>query len=118
VVAGLIAWRGQWETFVPQWRAVLDREGVQVFHMADFVMEERCVSASGCESPYHGWTRERRGKFIYDLVPIIRDNTLFGVGGLLDVRAYNELAPETGRAEFGHPYHVCFRLFSNSFWTR
>lgn len=39
------------------------------------------------EWPYLGWDRNKRDRFIRELVPIARDNTMFAVGGFVDVKA-------------------------------
>jgi hypothetical protein len=116
-VGGLISWKQNWDTFTQQWLLTLHRYQVPEFHMADFVKEERCEAGAECTSPYHGWSREKREQFGYDLAPIIRDNTIFGVGAVLDVRAYEEIMTGRAKEAFGHPYHVCFQTFFDGLIT-
>src|SRR5208282_4069477 len=50
-------------------------------------------------------------EFIHELIPIARDNTLFSLVGMVDVRAYDSMLPDWMKSEYEHPYHFCFQLF-------
>ena len=46
-----------------------------------------------------------------ELVVIARDSTIFGIGGGVDVRAYDRVVPAWLKGEAQHPYHFCFQMF-------
>jgi hypothetical protein len=110
VVAGFLSWKKDWGIFCQQWRDALDAYRVPVFHMSEFVADER-GPVDDPAWPYHGWSREKKDQFIRVLVRIARDNTLCGLGGLVSVRDYDRLVPAWIKDEVQHPYHFCFQLF-------
>lgn len=110
VVSGYVARQEQWDVFTPAWSAVLDRYGVEAFHMADLNREQRC-EREDCTSPYHRWSAARVDAFVHELIPIARENTLFSVAAAVDVRAYDRIFPTGLKGYIQHPYHFCFQHF-------
>lgn len=106
-VVGYLSWSARWETFCGLWQEVLSRYGVPVFHYSEFTNEEN--GPKDPNWPYHGWSREKKDKFIRELIPIARNNTIIGIGGLVSVQDYNNIIPDN--AKYDHPYHFCFELF-------
>jgi hypothetical protein len=109
VVAGYISWKENWDHFECDWQQVLDRYHIEQLHMEEFSNENK--GAKNPDWPYRGWSRKKRDEFIHELIPIARDNTLFGLVGSVDVRSYNSMLPDWMKAEYEHPYHLCFQLF-------
>ncbi len=108
-VAGYLWWESDWDIFSPLWQATLDRYGVTAFHMSEFASEEQCARKP--ESPYHAWPREKRDRFLHELIALARDNTLAGFCGLISVRDYDRLMPAELKRGVVHPYYFCFQLF-------
>lgn len=99
-VVGYLSWDTRWATFCGQWQEVLSRYGVKVFHYADLANKKE---------PYYGWHKDKIERFMRELIPIARNNTIMGVGGLVSVRDYNAIIPDS--AKYNHPYHFCFDAF-------
>jgi hypothetical protein len=108
-VAGYLSWQADWEVFVDEWQRVLSEYHVAAFHMSEFAAEERCARV--IVSPYHGWSPEKRDRFLRTLISIARDNTLVGFSAMVSVRDYDEMMPKVLKEEVQHPYHFCFQLF-------
>lgn len=106
-VVGYLSWDTMWQTFCGRWQEVLCNYNVPDFHYSEFMNEEN--GPKDPHWPYHGWSREKRDKFIRELIPIARNNTLVAIGGLVSVQDYNAIIPDT--AKYGHPYHFCFDAF-------
>jgi Protein of unknown function (DUF3800) len=109
VVAGYIGWKKDWDTVEIEWQRVLDRYDIEELHMQEFSDVKR--GTENPDWPYRGWPPTKRDQFIHELIPIARDNTLFSLAGLVDVRSYNDILPGWMKAEYEHPYHFCFQLF-------
>jgi hypothetical protein len=90
-VVGYLSRKDDWDNFCSEWKGILDRYGVKVFHMSEFTDEAN--SADDPDWPYYGWSRDKMQSFINDLVPVARDNTLIGLGGLVSGRDYDRLTP-------------------------
>lgn len=107
-VVGYLSRKDDWANFCLEWQGILDRYNVEAFHMSEFAETN---SADDPKWPYYRWSRDKMQSFINELVPVARDNTLIGVGGLVSVRDYDRLVPAWLKAEVQHPYHFCFQLF-------
>ena len=104
-VGGYAAAIESWIKFDGQWQAVLDSEGIKVFHMTDFV--------SGC-GEFKGWSGkepekvERRKKFIASLVGCIESHCVQYFRESLYLRDYEKVNLEFMLEErIGKPYTVC-----------
>jgi len=109
IVAGYVSWKENWDQFCIDWQGALDRYGIVEFHMQEFADEIN--GPSDPKWPYRDWSRDKKDRFIRELVPIARDSTIFGIGGGVDVRAYDRIMPAWLKAETQHPYHFCFQMF-------
>lgn len=113
-VAGVVGWLSRdddWDRFTLLWRRTLKAFGVDEFHYADFNSLER--RRDDPTWAYYGWSDKKRQKYIDELIPIARDNTLLGIGGLVSVKDYDRLTPDWLKAITKHPYHFCFQFFFN-----
>lgn len=72
-LGGCIASFENWQAFDQRWRAALDDEGVNVFHMADFEAREG-------EFPRSDWEESRRRKLLGNLLGIINQHVSIFVG--------------------------------------
>ncbi len=90
LIAGYVAWQSQWDTFTRLWQDTLATYGVPVFHYVEFAHQAYYSKDS---SPYFGWSDAKREEFLLRLAAIARDNTVLGVAGVVDVKAYNRLYP-------------------------
>ena len=68
VVAGILATTKQWVRFDRQWRKILAKENIKIFHMTDF------LSSQG---EFKGWIKDRKGPFIDKLTDAIRMHSRF-----------------------------------------
>jgi hypothetical protein len=84
VVAGYIATVIQWRVFESKWRKMLDKAGVETFHVADL-----CNS----RNEFHGWTEERRRVLIKQAARIIKEQTELGVGFAVLVNDFYQVIP-------------------------
>jgi len=102
-VAGFLSWQDNWKTFCGEWQEVLARKEYDVpfFHYSDLVHGKW---------PYEGWSREKIDKFIYELIPIARDNILVGIAGSVGVKDYYKI-PDYKKGKYKKPYHFCFQFF-------
>jgi len=109
-IVGYISDKENWENFCGQWKEVLDRYNVKEFHMSVFANEKE--GPKDPNWPYHGWDRNKKDKFIRELIPIARDNTMFAVGGFVDVKAHHATMPQWLKSEADNfPYYICFQAF-------
>src|SRR3989339_389646 len=106
-VVGYLSWDTKWAIFCGQWQEVLRRYCVPDFHYSEFMNEEN--GPKDPNWPYHDWPREKRNKFIRELISIARNNTIMAIGGLVSVQDYNVIIPDS--AKYDHPFHFCFDAF-------
>lgn len=96
VVAGFVAESGSWEHLAARWRGVLQRDGVRYFHAHDYV--------NGKSHIYRHLDRRQKIQHLDDLLSIIRENVLFGVGVLVSEEQYNKLTTRSFRSRHGGAY--------------
>jgi len=87
-VAGLAAPIKKWIRFESQWKAALERQGVQVFHMTDFAASKKEFKG------WHGDT-ERRGRFIAELLEITKRNVNKLLVATIEIDAWNAGEPKS-----------------------
>ncbi len=102
-IVGYAAWDEDWRRIEKHWATRLRKFGVKEFHMRSFMRDK--------EYPYRNWPDRKREKFINALIKIARDNTRFGIGGLVVLEDYNRIVPDFLRDERKHPYHFTFQMF-------
>ncbi|HUF54328.1 MAG TPA: DUF3800 domain-containing protein [Dehalococcoidia bacterium] len=107
-VAGWLGWKDKWDTYEREWQAKLKAYGVKVFHYADFNASHRTDDPTWI---YYKWSGKKRERFIQDLIPIARDNTILGIGAYVNVQDYNRLTPDWLKAYAQHPFYFCFKFF-------
>jgi hypothetical protein len=97
VLAGYLAPAKEWEQFVPEWQAVLDKFDIQVFHA------NQCNGSKGEFKKFKD-RREERNEFVAELLSTISDRPLiipFCVGV-----AYEDFPDAPVLPCSNHPYHV------------
>lgn len=87
VVAGLVAPPRQWERLTAEWQKILDSEGLADFHMKD------CAHLKNEFAPEKGWTRERTGKLMRRLIPLIRRRVHYRTWTALVMSDYRSMVP-------------------------
>jgi hypothetical protein len=100
-IAGHVSDVKKWKRFGVEWKAILDRESVSLFHMTDF------VSSQG---EFVGWKGDtaRRKKFISDLLLCAKKHTNKTFGGALVLKDYESANRHYQLEEFaGRPYALC-----------
>jgi hypothetical protein len=82
-VAGFLSTPKKWSSFEKQWKPKLKKYGIKKgFHMAD------CENG---KEEFEGWTEQRKSDLINELIPIIKNCALFGVGAAMTTEDYIEL---------------------------
>jgi len=100
-IAGHVSNVKKWKRFETEWRSILDRESVSLFHMTDF------VSSRGDFVSWKGDTL-RRKKFIDDLLLCARKYTNKAFGGALILKDYESVNRRYHlRKSAGSPYTLC-----------
>jgi hypothetical protein len=107
VIAGWVSPLKRWKKFCGQWQRELNKAGAPYVHMREISEYER---ENNKKSPFYGWSATRADKFIHKMIPIARDNALFGLICAVSMEGYNVLTPEW-KAEYYHPYIFTFRVF-------
>ena len=107
VIAGWAAPVKQWKKFCRQWQAALNKHGAPYLHMRE-LQEDDC--ATNEKSPFYKWKRKRIDAFVNDMIPIARDNAVFGLVASVSKDGYKTLTPLL-QISYPHPYVFAFRLF-------
>ena len=107
-VAGCVSHFKKWQLFEQRWKDILQREGIEVFHMTDF------ASSGGEFKSWKGQT-DRRRKFMSDLLECGRRNVNKAFAAVVIVRDYKEMDKRFQLREFaGAPYamagHGCVKM--------
>jgi hypothetical protein len=115
IVAGCIATVNQWALFEREWREMLDREGVSIFHRNDL------ENFKGEFQEKDGWNPARRARVVSLAQGIIRRRMNFGICSAVIKRDYAEIIIGEMRDYYGrHYYTFCvndaLRLVGN--WIR
>ena len=96
VVAGVAATQPHWETFNQQWRPLLDKWGIEFFHMADF--ESR-------QGPYAEWSDSQRHERLNTLLALITSHAIIAVWAAVPKEVYERVIPDALKVRIT-PYHV------------
>jgi hypothetical protein len=98
-MAGYVSDVKKWAQFENRWKEILDREGVQRFHMTD------CVSLAG---EFKGWLPDRRAKFITELERCAKRYTNKRFSASIVVDDFNRIDAIYKLHEYvGYPYSLC-----------
>jgi hypothetical protein len=102
-LAGYMSYARNWYKFEREWKNVLLRFGVKVFHMVDCAHRKR---------EFQGWSEEKRRSLLESLLNVIyrKPPKLWGIGAVVDIDAFARLS-ESARAKVGNdPYWLCFQF--------
>ena len=86
-----------WRQFERKWREVMDRHGIETFHMTDF--ETR-------QGKYASWSAEQRKRLVRQMVGVLRRHASVCVAVAIVTKDYRALKDSEQRA-LGHPYALC-----------
>jgi Protein of unknown function (DUF3800) len=111
VAAAYVSTERGWATFESQWNAICSREGLEYFHMTDFV-----ASVANPEiKPYGDWDRGRRERVFSDFVRVINENKRAGFAVAVPKEAYCRILkvqmPDAVREKFGD-FHFTYAVRS------
>jgi len=114
-VAGFVSTVKKWERFEKEWNAVLNREGIKVFHMTDFVSSRKDFAK--------GWRNEteRRRMFIGDLANCLYRNVNKSFRTTLVVQDFKKVNSRFLLTEHdGTPYSLCalMSVFTLRLWAK
>lgn len=98
VVAGYISADDQWEKFSVEWQGVLDRYGIDCFHMTDF--ENR-------QGAFKTMRTADRKIFFEKLLMFARLRTRKAIPGVVLKSNYEELITDQYREDIGSIYTLC-----------
>jgi hypothetical protein len=115
VVAGCIATVNQWTFFEREWREMLEREGISIFHRNDL------ENFKGEFKEEYGWNPARRARVVRLAQGIIKRRTNYAICSAVIKRDYDEIIMGEMRDYYGrHYYTFCvndaLRLVGN--WIR
>lgn len=113
-VAGFLASRESWAAFCGEWREMLAREEYKVpeFRFSEFA--DKINGPNRTDWPYHGWSEEKRRKFLFGLADIAGRHKRFGIGAFFDVEDFRQTIPEWFLRRYPHPQEFCLKLFFES----
>jgi len=98
-MGGAIAGPNQWGEQRRSWKEILDRYGVNVFHMTDF--ENR-------QGEFCGWDENRKRGFLSELIGNFDENAFFLIGAAAVVQDFNRL-PFRADKKFINPWYFCYQ---------
>lgn len=98
-VGGFIATGLQWTNFGNAWNAILDEEGIGIFHAVELETE---YARTG--TVYEGWPRERREALQTKLLNAIKSNLYRDIGIGLTRNVYNQVMTGDRPARMGDVY--------------
>jgi hypothetical protein len=108
VVAGFIASEKNWLLFEREWQEILDRDGIELFHMADF--EKSKV-----------WPQHKKDAILRRLINTIRIRTVKSISQCVLMDAYRQVNEKWAFEEaVGAPYALAGRTVAKSLndWKR
>jgi hypothetical protein len=88
-IGGYIATKPQWKTFEKRWRYACKKFKVpdnSEFHMSEFYRTEQPD-----DSPYFGWTNEKKKNFLRALIKVASKTTMASYASAVETRAWNTL---------------------------
>lgn len=88
----------KWLLFVKKWRFVLNKAGIEHFHMTDFEARKR---------EFETWSDSKRISVLRELHQVINDHVIFGCSSSLNCGDYDELIGSTPILQryFGRDYY-------------
>jgi hypothetical protein len=96
IAACYVSTKVQWDEFSKNWRKALDDEGLDFFHMTDFMASrERGVK------PYCEWDQPKRDRFYYRLANIINTRIRTGFVFALPTESFDLHTPEHFKRDLG-----------------
>lgn len=102
VVAGFIATEKNWLLFEREWQEILDREGMELFHMADFVNSRI-------------WPQHKKDSILRRLVNTIQIRTIRPICHIVMMKAYKDVNDKYTLEEcVGTPYALAGRTVAAS----
>jgi hypothetical protein len=85
IFAGYVDTVENWARLCTEWQAVLDKYRAKYFHFRELGRKSRVKP----NNPYHGWSDEKAGDFLYELALVISKSAV-PVGGNADAVAYKK----------------------------
>lgn len=98
-MCGYVGTPSEWAGFGVDWKAALERHGIEYFHMKDF---------AGSRQFFKGWTEDRRRALMRDLLAAIASRELRAYGTCITIQDFHRFSPHL-REGFVGPYFVCFQ---------
>jgi uncharacterized protein DUF3800 len=107
VVAGWVSTKELWAEFTLQWESVLCEYGARKLHTHQLGRAAR-------DKPgglYTGWDDAKAERFLRDLIPVARDNVIFGLAASVSVKDYEEITKTKLGLDWGKPFYFAFEFF-------
>jgi hypothetical protein len=120
-IGGYIATKQQWKKFESRWRYACRKFKLPddfEFHMSEFYRKEQPP-----DSPYFGWTNEKKKRFLRALIKVASETTLAGYASAVETKAWDSILDddtklaiplEDGRSVYT-PYVNCLQNFFAKF---
>jgi len=105
-LGGYVGRTEEWERFSVGWNTVLKQEGVDCFHMKEFVARR---------GAFKGWGEASRITLVHRLARVIRSRNIWGVHYAILLDDYREVAPtwaQSGKQALS-PYRLCLEFLVN-----
>jgi Protein of unknown function (DUF3800) len=120
-IAGYIARKREWAIFERRWNTALRKFKIPAFRMSEFNRREQKP-----DSPYFGWSNEKKKNFLRLLIKIASRIPLAGYGSMVQTKAWDSILDEHtkvgiptkgahGAEELYNPYMACFQNFFAKF---
>lgn len=100
-MAGIVAPSDKWEEFDSLWVAILERYGLQNFHMREYAHRR---------GPFADWPEEKRRSLMNELLDAIASLSPTIVGSVISMQAWRAL-PESDTEMLVDPYYCCVQEF-------
>ena len=109
IIAGWVSTRKKLGRFCKQWQHQLNERHAPYLHMRELDPEER--KRDRCK--FRKWNNKRVDKFVRAMIPIVRDNAVFGLICAVDITGYKSLHPDfrAPGADYSSSYVFAFQLY-------
>jgi len=101
VAACYVSSKTQWDEFVRNWNEVMEVEGFDVFHMAEFV-----AKPDAGHKPFCNWDNKKKTRVYSKLASIINTRVRTGFGVAIPKAAYDQAAPQYFRDRYANDHYT------------
>ena len=96
-IGGYFGSERAWEGFDSEWKDVLDRYSLSVFHASEW---------ESLYGEFQGWSLDKKISCIRELIAVIANHEIIGIHSAISLRDYEQLFPLDSEDS---PYFLCFQ---------